>query len=254
MAAVHQTEAVVASQQAYAKQTDAGTLFENLATAIIYSKPDDVLGFVAAELERMNSAGASYLPAPVSADATLLEQSLATRAFRASRAYYQQHDVKHVSIKQRVAAAMACCLTIPKYSPLPSPSALTSVQPGKSVETEEAAVKYMQEKRVEATLERLFTSLLTKRPANPIDFLIAQAKELNTGSSLPPLYSEEDLRGLFGLFDPTNKMTITVEQARVALRNVGLDAASLPVPLPESGNVDTATFVKIASAGLKAQA
>lgn len=66
MAALSAAEAVVAAQQAYAKQTDAGSLFESLATAIVYNKPADVLGFIASELQTMSTAGASYQPAPVS--------------------------------------------------------------------------------------------------------------------------------------------------------------------------------------------
>jgi hypothetical protein len=103
-------------------------------------------------------------------------------------------------------------------------------------------------------VQRLFTTLLVKKPENPYEFLIAQAKSLQGhGASLPPLYTEDDCRGMFSLMDPTNQMHITVQQARVALRNLGLNPdAAAAWGLPASGNVDTASFVKIAQAGLKA--
>lgn len=132
---------------------------------------------------------------------------------------------------------------------------VASLQPGKAIDTEEAAAKYMKEHKVEAVLERLFSALLVKKPSNPIEFLIGAAKSLHgAGPGLAPFYTEDDLRGLFSLFDPTNQMSISVEQARVALRNVGLDAASAGAwGLPASGAVDTATFIKVAQKGLEIQ-
>jgi hypothetical protein len=46
------------------------------------------------------------------------------------------------------------------------------------------------------------------------------------------MFSDDDLMGMFSLFDPTSNNFITADQTRTALRNLGIkDLSSVCVPL-----------------------
>jgi hypothetical protein len=63
------------------------------------------------------------------------------------------------------------------------------------------------------------------------------------------MFTDSDLQGMFSLFDPVSNNYITADQARTALRNLGIKDLSA---LPEAGaaRIDAATFVAVARAAL----
>lgn len=63
------------------------------------------------------------------------------------------------------------------------------------------------------------------------------------------MFSDDDLLGLFSLFDPTSNNYITADQARTALRNLGVKDLS---GVPEAGGtrLESAAFVALARAAL----
>lgn len=64
-----------------------------------------------------------------------------------------------------------------------------------------------------------------------------------------PLFSDGDLLGMFSLFDPVSNNFISADQARTALRNLGIKDLS---GVPEAGatRVEASSFVAIARAAL----
>ena len=66
------------------------------------------------------------------------------------------------------------------------------------------------------------------------------------------MFSDDDLRGLFSLFDPVSNNYITADQARTALRNLGLKDAS-GVPEAPGTRLDVGQFIGIARAALNAE-
>lgn len=67
-------------------------------------------------------------------------------------------------------------------------------------------------------------SLLYHKPADPFDFLAGEFRRLQRGGhgARPTFFTDEDLRGMFSLFDPTGTGKISEAQARIGLRNLGL--------------------------------
>jgi hypothetical protein len=63
-------------------------------------------------------------------------------------------------------------------------------------------------------------------------------------------FNNDDLEGLFFLFDPKRAGTLTAEAAASALARIGLDVTKIAVP--ESG-LSQAAFVKLAQTALTAQ-
>ena len=63
------------------------------------------------------------------------------------------------------------------------------------------------------------------------------------------LFTDSDLQGIFSLFDPVSNNYITADQARTALRNLGIKDLS---SVPEAGGtrIDSATFFALARAAL----
>jgi hypothetical protein len=127
---------------------------------------------------------------------------------------------------------------------------------GKGVDTEEGAARYLQDEGVHALLEDLLTRVLVAKPAEPSDFLQAEcaariaAAEGAGGAATggAAFYTDDDLRGIHSLIDPTHSNNITAEQARAALKTIGVApaaAASEPA-LAEGAKIDSAKFVEIA--------
>lgn len=65
MAAAAAAQSVVKAQQEYAALHNLSSIFEKLATAIVYSKPEKLLDFIANEAKKMIDQGDSYSPVPV---------------------------------------------------------------------------------------------------------------------------------------------------------------------------------------------
>ena len=63
------------------------------------------------------------------------------------------------------------------------------------------------------------------------------------------MFTDSDLQGMFSLFDPVSNNYITADQARTALRNLGIKDLSA---VPEAGGtrLDSKTFIELARAAL----
>jgi hypothetical protein len=126
---------------------------------------------------------------------------------------------------------------------------------GKGVDTEEGAAKYLNEMGVHTLLEELLTRVLVAKPTNATDFLIAECKSRieagTTYKSSSSFYTDDDLRGIFSLFDATHSNNITIDQATSALKTIGIKAAVLS-DLHQGSRIDCNAFVNIARSGLNA--
>jgi len=128
---------------------------------------------------------------------------------------------------------------------------------GKGVDTEEGAARYLQDEGVHALLEDLLTRVLVAKPAEPSDFLqaecaarIAAAEGAGAGAAAgaAAFFTDDDLRGIHSLFDPTHSNAITSEQARAALKTIGVAPAAVASEeaLAEGARLDVNAFVKVA--------
>ncbi len=63
------------------------------------------------------------------------------------------------------------------------------------------------------------------------------------------MFTDSDLQGMFSLFDPVSNNYITADQARTALRNLGIKDLS---SVPEAGGarLDSKAFLALARAAL----
>ncbi len=106
---------------------------------------------------------------------------------------------------------------------------------------------------MQALLEELLTLVLVAKPKNPAGYLCDEVKRrmeaAAAGKGKPSFFTDDDLRGIHSLFDATHNNSITTEQARTALRTLGVEAASATA-LPATGTVDAETWVKVAREAL----
>ena len=103
-------------------------------------------------------------------------------------------------------------------------------------------------------LQELFSSILFQQPADPLDFIVAECKRLKSvegGRGVSRLWSDEDLRAMHSLYDPSGRGVITKAQVMTALRNLGVRTANVPPPAEDVISVDT--FVRIARAAIDAE-
>lgn len=128
---------------------------------------------------------------------------------------------------------------------------------GKGVDTEEGAARYLQDEGVHALLEDLLTRVLVAKPAEPSDFLqaecaariaAAEGAGAGAGAGAAAFFTDDDLRGIHSLFDATHSNNITAEQARSALKTIGVAPAAVAgeAALAEGARLDVGTFVKVA--------
>jgi hypothetical protein len=126
---------------------------------------------------------------------------------------------------------------------------------GKGVDTEEGAAKYLNEMGVHTLLEELLTRVLVAKPKNATDFIINECKSrIEAGTnykSSSTFFTDDDLRGIFSLFDPTHTNNISHEQAVVALKTIGVSLDALS-SLSDGSRIDSNAFVGIARSGLHA--
>lgn len=124
------------------------------------------------------------------------------------------------------------------------------------IDTEEAAAAYLEQNRVQPMLEELFALTLVSKPAEPLAFIQQEAlklQQLRAEQKPSAMFSEEDLLGMFSLFDPTSSNSISADQARTALRNLGIkDVTPTATGLPEAGGarIDSKAFLAAARAAL----
>lgn len=94
--------------------------------------------------------------------------------------------------------------------------------------TEDEAKAYLEEHKLPQLLEELLGRLLFKRPDDPSAFLAEQLREAaGSGTSY---FTDDDLHGMFSLFDPTGSGSISATQAVAGARSLGLDAADSAAP------------------------
>lgn len=117
--------------------------------------------------------------------------------------------------------------------------------------TEEAAAAYLAEHRIEQILEELMGKLLFEKPEDVGSFLREQLSLLSRGAwaagKKDGYFTDDDLRGMFALFDRTRRGRITSAQALTGARSLGLAPAADSIATPE---VDEPTFVAWARAQL----
>lgn len=90
---------------------------------------------------------------------------------------------------------------------------------------------------------------------DPLAFLQSSCRtlgELKKNAQPSQMFSDDDLRGLFSLFDPVSNNYITADQARTALRNLGLKDVS-GVPEAAGTRIDAPQFIAIARAALNTE-
>jgi len=105
--------------------------------------------------------------------------------------------------------------------------------------TEEDATSYLSEHRLPQVLEELVGRLLFERPEDPEAFLAEQLRAAAAagagGAAAAAFFSDDDLRGMFTLFDPTGRGTVSPEQALAGARSVGVSLTDDDAP---SGSAD----------------
>jgi hypothetical protein len=98
--------------------------------------------------------------------------------------------------------------------------------------TEDEANEYLATHRVPQVLEELFGKLLFEKPDDPHAFLSSQLSLLARGATdsarKDGFFKDEDLRGMFSLFDPTRRGSISPEQACAGVAALGMKDAEPP--------------------------
>ena len=90
------------------------------------------------------------------------------------------------------------------------------------------AREYLESKGVTALMQELGTALLYKKPENPREFLVEKLREMKTTSETKKLgsmvFSDVDVKTMFGMFDPTGSGSISAAQCRQAFSDLCLQA------------------------------
>jgi hypothetical protein len=262
MAAPALAAEVVANQQKYATTQDVGTLFEALTVSVLSTKPANVLAHLATELGRFAAAGKVELPAVSGARARArgggglrgADKTVQPRAaWRPRWRTAESSSALHAALALYTRCAP---LTHPHThahprAPIPCPAPQTQ----RGIDTEEGAAAYLESAGVTALLEELMTAVLVAKPAAPAAFLAAEcskrAEAAAAGLPKAAFFTDDDLKGIHTLFDATHNNLITAEQARTALRTLGVPAAHIAAALPaESASLNAAAFVALARAAL----
>ena len=243
---------IVREQQAYATTHHLAKLFEDLTTALIYARPGDPAAFLATEVVRMQAEGEGYRAKPLTGVVDTEESAAAYWEDERVRALLEVRA--RASAQQRLGPAGVLTYDVTHtHTTLP--------------------------------LQELFALLLHSKPADPYAFLRDESLKLQAlrASSTPvvrgtlcaalraaspsshplpcpplapthslwqsSMFTDSDLQGMFSLFDPVSNNYITADQARTALRNLGIKDLS---SVPEAGGtrIDSAAFLQLARAAL----
>lgn len=109
---------------------------------------------------------------------------------------------------------------------------LRSLAPGEEVEregsgdTEEAAQAYLEKYRIPQLMEELLGRVLYSQPEDPHALMIEELEKLQrrvAGARPPGFFSDDDLRGVFTLFDPTGKGKISEKQVITGFQALGIN-------------------------------
>lgn len=96
------------------------------------------------------------------------------------------------------------------------------VQAGDSVQTEEQAASYLLQHNIQVMLEDVLSRLLVERPERPLVFLHQELLDAQAHGKRA-YFTEDDIRGMHSLHDPTKNNFVTHAQATTALRNLGVN-------------------------------
>merc|ERR1712216_525962 len=105
--------------------------------------------------------------------------------------------------------------------------------------------EYLSKKRVPQLLQRLSAAVLFHRPDDPRSFLLKQLEALKSGEDM--LFTDDDLRTMFDMFDIVRKGSISTSQYKQAMSTLGVDDAAEP----SGSNVSFDEFSKLAKEGLR---
>jgi hypothetical protein len=198
---------IVKAQQEYATSKNLAKLFEDLTTALIYARPADPAQFVSEEVARMAAAGVGYRPAAGVVDT---EESAA--------AYWEEQRVRQL-MEELFALLLACKPEDPLGFLREESLKLQALRAAK------------QPVRGAAPPISPSVPCRARPPLPPLPLLPPlPPPDCASNAHTPPrhtppqstMFSDDDLMGMFTLFDPTSNNYITADQARTALRNLGI--------------------------------
>merc|ERR1711988_1957365 len=86
--------------------------------------------------------------------------------------------------------------------------------------------EYLAKKRVPELLQRLSAAILFRRPDDLRAFLLEQLEKLKSGEDM--LFTSEDLRTMFDMFDIVRKGSISVDQYKQAMSTLGINEPAEP--------------------------
>jgi len=114
------------------------------------------------------------------------------------------------------------------------------------------AEEYLARNNILALFQHISATVLTERPADPKAFVLKELKKIQAcqseGMAVPSAFADADLAAMFGMFDVTRCGRITHKQMAQAMKNLGLDQAS--VPEDKGQRVELNDFINHARAGL----
>ena len=98
--------------------------------------------------------------------------------------------------------------------------------------TEESAKQYIDEHNLPQLFEELCAAALYAKPDDAFSFISSELQRVMKakgagGQQAPTFFTEDDLMGMFTLFDPTGRGVISQAQVETGLRNLGLKQVTL---------------------------
>ena len=104
---------------------------------------------------------------------------------------------------------------------------------------------YLKKHKVLQLFHNIGTELAYNKPADPNAFLLTYLKELQSkgGDGKTSFFTNEDLKVMFSLFDPTNSGSISKGQYLTALNSVGIEKQSVVVAFDGEGKVSQEAFL-----------
>ena len=257
---------IVKAQQAYATTQKLAKLFEDLTTALVYARPADPAAFISAEVVRMAQEGEAYRAKPINGVVDTEESAAAywedervrallevRRALREERALaraarraakgplrltlHTTHTTQHAPLCRRARAGALCAALAQQTR---GPLRLFEGREPKAA----GAARGLQARALLPHSCRAGGAAALP-PSDP--------RKAHATPPLPPLqstmFTDSDLQGMFSLFDPVSNNYITADQARTALRNLGIKDLS-SVPEAAGARLDSKAFLALARAAL----
>jgi hypothetical protein len=118
--------------------------------------------------------------------------------------------------------------------------------------TEADASEYLEAHKLPQTLEELMGMLLFSRPDDARAFLAAELRKIAAGSAdagaaaseskRDGFFTDDDLSGMFSLFDPTGKGYLSSDQASAGAKSLGLPGTDVPAGSAADGGLTADEF------------